>query len=129
MCLGFLALGPAPFLLGLPWTRALAWVDQVLGFVLFGVGFAFVVVRFFGGMVWHCWGLWGRQIAHGGGERRAHRPFFIIRNHDNHQCSVVPLMHNYLLKLEGAGKEKDDFISAVNSAASSLGEFAGAYVR
>lgn len=45
MCLGFLTLGPAPFLLGLPWTRALAWVDQVLGFVLFGVGFAFVVVR------------------------------------------------------------------------------------
>ena len=55
MCLGFLALGPAPFLLGLPWTRALAWVDQVLGFVLFGVGFAFVVVR----AVWClflCWG-------------------------------------------------------------------------
>lgn len=49
MCLGFLTLGPAPFLLGLPWTRALAWVDQVLGFVLFGVGFAFVVVRGLGG--------------------------------------------------------------------------------
>ena len=47
MCLGFLALGPAPFLLGLPWTRTLAWIDQVLGFVLFGVGFAFVVVRAF----------------------------------------------------------------------------------
>jgi len=80
MVLGFLCLGPAPFLLGLPWTRVGAWIDQVLGFVFFGVGFAFVVV------------------------------------------AVVPLMHSYL---KHAGSEKEDFISAVNSAASSLGEFAG----
>lgn len=34
-------------------------------------------------------------------------------------------MHSYLRRFRGAGKEKDDFISAVNSAASSFGEFAG----
>lgn len=37
----------------------------------------------------------------------------------------MPLMHSYLRGFRGAGKEKDDFISAVNSAASSFGEFAG----
>ncbi len=80
MILGFWCLGPAPFLLGFDWTRTAAWVGQVMGFVFFGVGFAFVVV------------------------------------------AVVPLMHSYLHQV---GKEKDDYISAVNSAASSLGEFAG----
>jgi hypothetical protein len=80
MVVGFLCLGPAPFLLGLEWTRAGAWVGQVTGFVCFGVGFAFVVV------------------------------------------AVVPLMHSYL---HGVGKEKEDYISAVNSAASSFGEFLG----
>jgi len=36
--------------------------------------------------------------------------------------AVVPLMHSYLHKV---GKEKEDYISAVNSASSSLGEFLG----
>lgn len=37
-------------------------------------------------------------------------------------------MHSYLRAFPGAGKEKDDFISSVNSAASSLGEFLGASI-
>lgn len=43
MLCALLCLGPAPFLLSLPWTRPAAWVVQMLGFVTFGVGFSFVV--------------------------------------------------------------------------------------
>jgi hypothetical protein len=50
-----------------------------------------------------------------------------LLTNSHQQVAVVPLMHNYLLAFPGAGKEKDDFISSVNSAASSLGEFLGAF--
>ena len=44
MSVAMLCLGPAPFFLDFDWTRQLSWCMQIMGFVLFGVGFALVVV-------------------------------------------------------------------------------------